>query len=641
MNFFAFIAFLFGLVFAVLVLALLFSINGALERLAKHLSRLAEDVAGLRRESPVVQETPECPANPVYPEIQAVQATPVIQPAVSAPPPPPTPTLNIPPPIPPVQSPAPSEPTKLEQWAQAAWNWLRVGEEWRPEWIPGEYAVAAVQLLRAAALLLLFGGAWFVRYVHEQGWFSPTGRVMAGFFWSMVLIAVGSRLLRRQWRPLGLVLAGLGFALGEFVDWAGANLYEVLSPSAAFAIAAVLAIGAGVMAWRHNALLLGLVALFAGYTAPFFFPEAVRGGDMALLAWILLLTAEAGALSVMRGWRCLPWISLVASAVLAMPVWEPGRLETLGNGWALIFTALETGLLWTQSLGYAFRQRRAPFWFDTAVWAVTTVLAACAGSNAVLFWPLWTNGLPALLLALGCGALALAFWRRGIHHRRTIECLSAGASALLLTFLCLSFEGTPRCIALSAAAVAFVWAAIRWGSTIQSLFAILAWTLWVVYVGTPDTAVARIGRIGSAVASFWCSGLLLRRMTAGKGRFIPLLLWIAWAASLAWGTWEVHHGQPDLAPALALYWSVYALATLVVGLLFARRDVRGAALVIFGAAAGKFLFFDQAGAPTPERVAGFLGVGLLLLLGSAGYIRAASFRKSSEQQAERTSEEPK
>ena len=75
----------------------------------------------------------------------------------------------------------PPEPTKFEQWAAAAWDWLRVGEAWRPGWIPGEYAVAAVQLLRAAALLLLFGAAWFVRYVHEQGWFSPAGRVAAGF----------------------------------------------------------------------------------------------------------------------------------------------------------------------------------------------------------------------------------------------------------------------------------------------------------------------------------------------------------------------------------------------------------------------------------------------------------------------------
>ena len=38
--------------------------------------------------------------------------------------------------------------------------------------------------------------------------------------------------------------------------------------------------------------------------------------------------------------------------------------------------------------------------------------------------------------------------------------------------------------------------------------------------------------------------------------------------------------------------------------------------------------FDQAGAPTPERVAGFLGVGLLLLLGSAVYIRSATREKN-------------
>jgi len=67
---------------------------------------------------------------------------------------------------------------------------------------------------------------------------------------------------------------------------------------------------------------------------------------------------------------------------------------------------------------------------------------------------------------------------------------------------------------------------------------------------------------------------------------------------------------------------------LVAGLRHARRDVRGAALCLFAAAAAKFLLFDQAGAPTPERVAGFLGVGLLLLLGSAVYIRSSAREKN-------------
>ena len=531
-------------------------------------------------------------------------------------------------PSPVVPQPAqPEEPTKLEQWAHAAWDWLRVGEEWRPGWIPGEYAVAAVQLLRAAALLLLFGAAWFVRYGHEQGWFSPTGRVVAGFVLAAALVAAGSRLLRRQWRPLGLVLAGLGFALGEFIDWAGANLYEVLPASGAFAIAAALALGAGAMAWRHASLLLGLVALFAGYTAPWFFPEAVRGGDAALLAWLLLLAAEGAALALTRGWRCLPWITLVATVALSAPVFAPVRLDALGRGWSLVFVALFTVFAWAESLGHALRNRRAPFWFDLAAWAAATAAAAVAATCAVSPWPLFTNGLPALVLAVGSLALAYAFKTRDNGDRATLEWIFAVFSALALAFVCLSFNGTPRCALLCAAAVGFVLFAARRGSVIQACYAILAWMLWMCYVGTPASAAERIGRIGPAVASLWASGLLLRRMKTEASRFTSAFLWIAWAASLVWGTWEVNHAYPEFAPSIALYWGVHALATLVVGLLFQRRDVRGAALCLFAAAAGKFLFVDQAGAPTPERVAGFLGVGLLLLLGSAGYIRAASPRR--------------
>ncbi|MBR4612334.1 MAG: hypothetical protein IKO40_06410, partial [Kiritimatiellae bacterium] len=94
------------------------------------------------------------------------------------------PKPDIPPPVPlsiqpetPVVAPTPSEPTKIERWAEAAWEWLRVGETWRPGWIPGQFAVAAVQLMRAAALLLLFGAAWTVRYIHERGWLPPGWRI--------------------------------------------------------------------------------------------------------------------------------------------------------------------------------------------------------------------------------------------------------------------------------------------------------------------------------------------------------------------------------------------------------------------------------------------------------------------------------
>ena len=520
--------------------------------------------------------------------------------------------------------------------AKAAWDWLRVGEEWRPGWIPGEYAVAAVQLLRAAALLLLFGAAWFVRYVHEQGWFSPTGRVIGGFVAAAALVAFGSRLLRRQWRPLGLVLAGLGFALGEFIDWAGANLYGVLPAPAAFAIAAVLALGAGAMAWRHASLILGLVALFAGYSAPCFFPEAVRGGDAALLAWLLLLAAEAAALAVARGWRSLPWISLLAGIPLAWPViwpsaFSPNRLDALGRGWALAILAIFAALSWAQGLGNALWRRRKPFWFDLVHWTVATFFALLVATADALPWPTFAHGLPALALSAGCLAVAFAFQRRGVRDRPTAECLFAGASALVLCFLRLSFDGTPRCLALSVAAVAFVWVAARRGSAVQSVFALASWILWIACVGTPGTAAARLGRIAPAVASLWTAGLLLRRMKTEGGRFAPALLWAAWAASLAWGTWEVRHACPCFAPAIALYWGVHALATLVVGLLFGNRYVRGAALCLFAATSAKFLFADQAGAPTPERVAGFLGVGLLLLLGSAGYIRAAGAARMKDE----------
>ena len=520
---------------------------------------------------------------------------------------------------------APSEPALFDLWAKAVWDWLRVGEEWRPGWIPGPFAVAAVQLLRAAALLLLFGAAWFVRYVHEQGWLPPGWRIVAGFAATAALIVAGARLTHRNYRPIGLALVGLGFALGEFVDWAGANLYGVLSAPAAFGIAAVLAIGAGAMAWRHSSLLLALVALFAGYTAPLFFPEAVRGGDAALLAWLLLLAAEAAALATARGWRCLPWIAIPAGFAFAAPaLTSTPRLAILGHGVALAFLGIHAVFAWAQCLGHSLLRRREPIGLDALAWLVATIVSAFLATQVTDPWPVWTHGLPCVALAAGCAAISAAFTRRVGLGPLATEVLRGVGGTLALAFLSLSFIGSTRCVLFSVAAVGCVAFASRRRSVAAAALALLAWMLWIGFVGEPSTAAERALRIGSAVASLWASGLLLRRKDFGAEWVAPGFLWAAWAASLIWGSWEVHHGLPDAAPALALFWSVYALATLVVGLRFARRDVRAAALSLFGLAAGKFLFVDQAGAPTPERVAGFIGVGLLLLLGSAVYIRSAT-----------------
>ena len=520
---------------------------------------------------------------------------------------------------------APPEPTLFEQWAEAVWEWLCVGEDWRPGWIPGPFAVAAVQLLRAAALLLLFGAAWFVRYVHEQGWLPPSWRIAAGFASAAALIVAGARLTRRNYRPIGLALVGLGFALGEFVDWAGANLYGVLSAPAAFGIAAVLTLGAGAMAWRQSSLLLALVALFAGYTAPLFFPEAVRGGDAALLGWLLLLAAEAAALATARGWRCLPWIAIPAGFAFAAPVLAAApRLDLLGHGAALAFLGGHAVFAWAQCLGHSLLRRREPLGPDALAWFLATVVSAVLATSATDPWPVWTHGLPCLTLAVGCAALLTAFTRRAGSNPLRTEGLRGVGGTLALAFLGLSFTGSTRCVLLSASAVGCVAFASRRRSIATAGLALLAWSMWIGCVGDPSTGAERILRIGSAVASLWASGLLMRHDDTDTEWFAPGFLWTAWAASLVWGSWEVHHGLPDAAPALALFWSIYALATLVIGLRFARRDVRGAALCLFGLAAGKFLFVDQAGAPTSERVAGFLGVGLLLLLGSAVYIRASA-----------------
>ena len=128
------------------------------------------------------------PPSPPAPSEPARKPTPVLVPLPQEPepaPPPalkpePLPTATIPaaPDFPPKTAPLPQPerkphpipelaPTEFEQRAgqamQRIWSWIIVGEEFRPQRVAVEYAVATVWLVRCAVLLLLIGIGFFVK----------------------------------------------------------------------------------------------------------------------------------------------------------------------------------------------------------------------------------------------------------------------------------------------------------------------------------------------------------------------------------------------------------------------------------------------------------------------------------------------
>ena len=88
-------------------------------------------------------------------------------------------------------------------------------------------------------------------------------------------------------------------------------------------------------------------------------------------------------------------------------------------------------------------------------------------------------------------------------------------------------------------------------------------------------------------------------------------------------------------PALTIFWAVSALALVGAGLYRHRRYLRLAGLALFGIATVKVFIVDLGDLHGLQRVAAFLGAGILLLILSFAYQKVAPLLMAAGDEAEK------
>jgi uncharacterized membrane protein len=250
------------------------------------------------------------------------------------------------------------------------------------------------KLLVATGALAVFASlAFFVKYAWENEWVGPTGRVLSGAMFSLGLIALGLRLLRREYRPLGQGLAGAGFA-GLFTAVFGAHaFYELIPRAAAFVLLLGVVSAALALAARLDLRLLAALAWIGGYLTPALLST---GEDRAfsLFAYLFLLDAGALFLDRRKPWPETMPLAFTGTMLLYAGWWgsfyDPERFATAAFG-LVLFTALF-------ALGPATKQR--------GIFQAFVVMGASALTLAMADV---RAGVGPMLLSLAVGFLALRF----------------------------------------------------------------------------------------------------------------------------------------------------------------------------------------------------------------------------------------
>lgn len=490
---------------------------------------------------------------------------------------------------------------------------------------------------RAGAIAIFLGSVFAFRYAVDRNLISPAGRVAIGLMVGLAFAGWGEWAHRKTWPLFAQAVAGGGVAISYLSIWAGYQLYDLMAPGTALALLAVVVIGGGALAVRHDSVPLAVMASLGGFLNPILVSTG-RGSDLALYTYVLLLDLGILGLAMFRRWRALnavalffTWLLVLAGAA-SFPTPGGHALARLGfaTSYLLLFHAVCLAGKATQAgpsddldLGLIGVNAAAFFFFGLLVLefgahSTFALLVGLAHIGAGLTLRQRTDSDPRVVLTLvGLGVSALTI-AAGLQFTGPILSTVLGIEAVLL--VAASKLGGLSKLRYSALAVFAL-------SVVTSLG---GYRLGFAY--DPELPLASIESLPfiTQIFALAAGGSLLRRRSepeaktyADVGFVSANLMTLLWFSFELWAAYERSAGWSiqGFTFTLSSVWTLYASALLAFGISLRARWARLLAVGIFVLVVAKLVMADIWLLETPLRIAAFMGLGLVLLLCSLGYHR--------------------
>ena len=341
------------------------------KHLEKRIDELARELAHVRRSRGAAPAETGIPVEDKRP----ATAAPVVEP-----PSPPSPAAPIPPPpaIPPPRPATAASPPPPGAGAPARIDFAtNIGPK--------------ILVATGALAFMVFLGL-FVKYAWDNNWVGPTGRVLIGAVFGLGLLALGIRLMRREYRPLGQGLAAAGLAGLYTSAFAAHGFYDLVPREVSALLMVAVTASAVLLAVRLDARLLAALAWTGGYMTPLLLST---GEDRALALFLYLALLDAGAMLIdqRKPWPETAPIAMTGT-VLLYSGWyarffRPERFDVAAFG-LVLFTALF-------AFGMARKQRASGLGAVVALGGIGVAVMAGGADRP----------LPLLVLSMALGAFAL------------------------------------------------------------------------------------------------------------------------------------------------------------------------------------------------------------------------------------------
>ncbi len=197
------------------------------------------------------------------------------------------------------------------------WSWILVGEEYRPENMSMEYAIASTWLMRFGIVAIVFCIGYLLNSNIDNKILSETTRVVISIAVGIAVIFFGLKQIGKAYHLLGQGFIGGGFAILYNSIYAVGPLYNKIPIPLAFGLMFLLTISSGLIAVKLDSLLIAILGIIGGYCTPLLLNSSV-GSPNVFYGYLLILSLGILGISHIKQWRLLNYLGFIFTWTLIL-----------------------------------------------------------------------------------------------------------------------------------------------------------------------------------------------------------------------------------------------------------------------------------------------------------------------------------
>jgi uncharacterized membrane protein len=177
-----------------------------------------------------------------------------------------------------------------------------------------EQEVGITWFSRIGMVALVLGVSFFLKYAFDNGWIGETGRVMIGIVIGITLLGFGEKFIRKYF-GYGQILTGGGIVVLYLSLFSAFNFYHLIDAPTAFVFMVIVTAIGVLLSVRYNALTLMVTSVIGGFAAPFMVSTG-ENQQVALFSYVLLLDLAILGVSVFKRWHEVHFIGFIGTLLL-------------------------------------------------------------------------------------------------------------------------------------------------------------------------------------------------------------------------------------------------------------------------------------------------------------------------------------